>query len=70
MSKKNVISHYSTTIYSNDIYLSNIHDIRDYIFIDDVIEIILKCLNENISGVFNVGYVIGTSVDKLAKIFL
>lgn len=71
MSKQNVLSHIFEQLFSpKDIILNNIYHIRDYIFIEDVTEIILKCLEKNISGIFNVGTGIGTSVEKLANISL
>ena len=50
----------------NKIYVKNLHSIRDYIFIDDVVDAIMKIHNmPDISGEIILGTGIGTSVEDV-----
>jgi UDP-glucose 4-epimerase len=42
--------------------------VRDYIFIDDLIDVAVKAASDNVSGVFNVGSGSGHSVNEIARV--
>jgi len=50
--------------------LHNTKPIRDFIWIDDVVDAIIQLIKKPTSGIFNVGTGVATSIHELAKIFL
>lgn len=49
------------------ILVSSGNELRDYIFVSDVIEVILKAIKKNNSDVYNIGTGVGCSIYELAK---
>ncbi|MDC3141578.1 NAD-dependent epimerase/dehydratase family protein [Alphaproteobacteria bacterium] len=55
---------------NNKLLIKNIKPIRDFVAIEDVINAMVNLLNINITGFFNVGTGIGTSIKELAHLVL
>ena len=71
MSSKNVLSDILRQIKcSNSVSLINGSAVRDFIFIGDVVNAIEKLLYKNLSGVFNLGSGVGTSINHLAELMI
>ena len=72
MSKNNVLSDVLSQL-SNKHYPVTIRDVspvRDFIMVDDVVDAIFKLMQNNASGVFNVGSGVETSINQLVKMVL
>lgn len=68
MSKENVISDILSQInQSGPILLKNLIPIRDFIYIDDVVDAILIAIKSNQKGIFNIGSGTSISIGALAK---
>jgi len=57
----------SQAILNNKISLFNRRQIRDYIYIDDIVDAIIRALNTSFSGVLNLGTGKGTSSGDIAE---
>ncbi|MEK6868361.1 MAG: NAD(P)-dependent oxidoreductase, partial [Nanoarchaeota archaeon] len=55
----------SQAIINKKIEIWNLDPIRDYIYVDDVVEAIIKALHSDTTGIFNLGTGIGTSVREI-----
>ena len=53
-----------------NISLDNPHPVRDFIWLDDLINVILISINTNIFGIYNIGTGIGTSIGEFLNIGL
>ena len=71
MSKNNVLSDIIRQLSKQtSITIRNIKPIRDFILIDDVVDAIVRLIQKETSGVFNIGSGIETSVSQLTKTVL
>jgi UDP-glucose 4-epimerase len=71
MSAENVFSHILGQLnLRGAVTLQDTSPIRDFIWVEDVAEVIVKMAMQQTQGLFNVGTGIGTSVGELARIFL
>ncbi|MDA9006513.1 NAD(P)-dependent oxidoreductase [Litoricola sp.] len=68
MSASNVVSDIISQIPGQgELVLRNGSPIRDFICVNDVAEVINKLLHSDISGIFNIGSGVGTSIVELAQ---
>jgi len=70
MPKNNVFSDIFRQIDKAEIVLNDIYPIRDYVFIDDVIQAIYLCILKKFRGILNIGTGVGYSVNELASFIL
>jgi UDP-glucose 4-epimerase len=71
MPAQNVLSDILSQFDKNDpITLQDISPVRDFLWIEDAAEAIMKMATERVQGVFNIGSGIGTSIGELAKMLL
>jgi len=71
MSKNNVLSDIIKQLSEQtSITIRNIKPMRDFILIDDVVDAIVRLIQKEVSGVFNIGSGIETSVSQLTKTVL
>tara|TARA_B100000212_G_scaffold342405_2_gene329383 strand:+ start:963 stop:1790 length:828 start_codon:yes stop_codon:yes gene_type:complete len=69
MSNKNVFSNVINQVkHSNSIKMLNGHSVRDFIWINDVNNVILKVIKSNLNkSIYNIGSGVGTSIEELIK---
>jgi len=65
--KKNIFIDIFNQIQSPKIILNSYSEVRDYIYIDDVVRLIYRFLECDCRGVFNVGTGVGTNVKQLVN---
>ena len=71
MAKNNVLSEIMDQLSKPDpLIVNNIKPIRDFIWIDDVVDAIEQLIKSNVSGIFNIGTGVDTSIYELSRIFL
>jgi UDP-glucose 4-epimerase len=71
MSNSNVLSDiFKQVNVSNSVNLLNGFSVRDFIFIDDVINVLERLIYKSESGVFNLGSGVGASINELAKLII
>lgn len=71
MSNNNVLSDiFKQVNASNSLNILNGSSVRDFIFIDDVVNALERLISKNDSGVFNLGSGIGTSISELAELII
>ncbi|MBN1379006.1 MAG: NAD(P)-dependent oxidoreductase [Gammaproteobacteria bacterium] len=76
MDESNVISTILKQVRSDgDLYVNDISPVRDFIWVDDVVEILenmcnLRLNSEITNGIFNVGTGVGVSIGDIAKLAL
>jgi len=71
MSKNNVLSEILKQLSGKDpLTIRNIKPIRDFIWIDDVVDAIVSLLQKDTSGIYNIGTGVETSINKLIETVL
>ena len=71
MSKKNVLSKILKQLSGKDpLTIYNLKPIRDFIFIDDVVDAIVSLVLKDTSGIYNIGSGVETSINNLIEIVL
>jgi UDP-N-acetylglucosamine 2-epimerase (non-hydrolysing)/GDP/UDP-N,N'-diacetylbacillosamine 2-epimerase (hydrolysing) len=71
MSKNNVLSDILSQIPGKDsLTIRNINPIQDFISVDDAVDAIASLLKNDISGIYNIGSGVGTSINKLIELVL
>lgn len=71
MARENVISHILGQLHNyGSITLQDATPIRDFLWIEDAAEAIMKMVSLQAQGVFNIGTGIGTSIGELASMLL
>jgi UDP-glucose 4-epimerase len=71
MSKNNVLSDIIKQLLNTEILeIQNIKPIRDFIWIDDVVDAVTQLIKTEISGIFNIGSGVAISINQLAEIVL
>ena len=71
MSNKNVLSDILKQLSGKDsLKIRNVKPIQDFIWIDDVVDAIVSLLKKNVSGIYNIGSGVETSIIKLIEIAL
>jgi len=71
MSKNNVLSDILSQLPGKDsLTIRNINPIQDFISVDDTVDAIASLLKNDISGIYNIGSGVGTSINKLIELVL
>jgi len=71
MSKKNVLSKILKQLSGKDpLTIYNLKPIRDFIFIDDVVDAMVSLVLKDTSGIYNIGSGVETSINNLIEIVL
>jgi UDP-hydrolysing UDP-N-acetyl-D-glucosamine 2-epimerase len=71
MSKNNVLSDILSQLPGKDsLTIRNINPIQDFISVDDAVDAIASLLKNDISGIYNIGSGVGTSINKLIELVL
>ncbi|UCV28971.1 NAD-dependent epimerase/dehydratase family protein [Ferribacterium limneticum] len=71
MATVNVLSHIFGQLDQNGpIKLQDTSPVRDFIWVEDAAEVIIKMATQQAQGVFNVGTGVGTSIGELARMLL
>ena len=71
MSKNNVLSDILSQVPGKDsLTIRNINPIQDFISVDDAVDAIASLLKNDISGIYNIGSGVGTSINKLIELVL
>lgn len=71
MATENVVSHILNQLYKEGpIRLRDTRPVKDFIWVDDAAQAIIKMATQQVQGLFNVGTGIGTSIGELARISL
>ncbi len=71
MSKNNVLSDILSQIPGKDsLTIRNLNPIQDFISVDDAVDAIASLLKNDISGIYNIGSGVGTSINKLIELVL
>jgi UDP-glucose 4-epimerase len=71
MSKNNILSDiFKQLPEKNPLLIRNIEPIRDFVCIDDAVDSVVKLMQKEISGIFNIGSGVATSINQLTKTVL
>jgi UDP-glucose 4-epimerase len=71
MSKNNILSDiFKQLPEKNPLLIRNLEPIRDFVCIDDAVDSVVKLMQKEISGIFNIGSGVATSINQLTKTVL
>ena len=69
MSSLNVVSTVLSQIAgSGPIRLQSLHPVRDFVYIDDIVSLVVNVCRHNANGIFNVGTGVGHSIGHLVDL--
>lgn len=68
MATNNIISDVIKQLDAPEIRLRSLASIRDYVFVEDVVDALIEVMNSKSTGIYNVSTSIGTSVSELVTI--